>query len=63
MLNKVIKKMKKENKLKKNLPKNSKGKYPNANNKDNTGFHAKASSQLGEERRRSMGNRLNKPAR
>ncbi|MBT3817663.1 MAG: hypothetical protein HOE80_01035 [Candidatus Magasanikbacteria bacterium] len=37
--------------------------YKQSKSSGNGGFHAKDPSSRGEERRRSMGNRLNKPTR
>ena len=57
MLSKVLKNLKKEEKKlgEKNLPDSP---MPKAKQHAAQGFHAKASSQAGAERQRSMGNRM-----
>jgi len=63
MLNKVLKKMQAEGKidLKKGTQEDNKI-YPTSNMQTRNGFHAKANSQKGAERQRSMGNRMQKPS-
>ncbi len=64
MLNKVLKKMKADEKAKKiKNPKNTSVElnaktYPTSKLHKKNGFHAKTNSQAGAERQRSMGNRL-----
>lgn len=66
MLIKVLKKMREEQKKtgeKKDLPVENTKTYPTSTLQKRSGFHAKANSQEGAERQRSMGNRMSKPAR
>jgi hypothetical protein len=67
LLNKVLKKMKDEEKAKnknnkKNKPEEKNKKYPTSKLQTNSGFHAKANSLEGAARQRSMGNRMYKPS-
>jgi hypothetical protein len=68
LLNKVLKKMKDEEKAKnKDNPTSPRlrrtgKKYPTSKLQTNSGFHAKASSLEGAARQRSMGNRMYKPS-
>lgn len=62
MLNKVLKRMKADEKKSVNKGSMSKG-YTGKVLPSNAGFHAKQNSQAGAERQRSMGNRNTKPAR
>lgn len=59
-INKVLKKLKNEGKVKisSNTSDDMNNIYPTSASQTTDGFHAKANSQKGAERQRSMGNRL-----
>ena len=65
LISKVLKKIQAEEKSKKlkDAPIELEKKYPTSQVQAGTGFHAKANSQKGAERIRSIGNRNSKPPR
>lgn len=63
MYNKVIKQLKKQGQLPDDAPTSSEEDITSSRPDENTGFHAKADSQEGATRARSIGNRMSKPPR
>jgi len=63
MLNKVLKKLKDDQKISGPISNTPNSKYPTSQKRGNTGFRAKEKSEEGALRQRSIGNRLNKPSR